>query len=156
MSVLDKNVDVVEIFSWIPSTLKIEWKSLTERTAKHSSRLFLQYRKRYNNFWELRGLCCWHLKNCFMTGDHEESKWTVEVFCWEIGEALEQLARRGFGYPILRHLSPGWMGSWAVWFSTWTSSWQVGLWQGVGTWWSLRSLPVQGILWFYGLPCCEN
>lgn len=37
------------------------------------------------------------------------------------------------------------MGSWA----TWPSRWEPCLLQGVGTEWSLRSLPTQLILWFY-------
>ena len=48
-----------------------------------------------------------------------------------------------------RCLGPGWMWPWAIRSSTWSSSWQPCLWQGFGTWWSLRSLPTQAILWFY-------
>jgi len=36
-----------------------------------------------------------------------------------------------------RHSRPGWMGPWAAW----AGRWQPCPWQGVGTEWSLRSLP---------------
>jgi len=38
----------------------------------------------------------------------------------------------------------------------WCSGRYLCLWQGVGTWWALRSLPTQLILWFlllYAIPC---
>ena len=46
-----------------------------------------------------------------------------------------------------RCVRPGEMEHWAVWSSTWSSGWQVCLWQGAGAWWSLGSLPTQAILW---------
>ena len=46
-------------------------------------------------------------------------------------------------------MGPGWMGPWAIWSSTWSSSWQpCPCDMRVGTWWSLRSLPTQATLWF--------
>jgi len=53
-----------------------------------------------------------------------------EMRCWN------RLPRKGCGCSI-----PGGWGPWAIWSSTWCSGWQRCLWHGVGTWWSLRSLP---------------
>ena len=38
---------------------------------------------------------------------------------------------------------------WMVFWAAWSGGGQPCLWQGVGTRWSLRSLPTQAILWFY-------
>ena len=48
-----------------------------------------------------------------------------------------------------RCLRPGWMGPCATRSSTWSSSWQPCLWQGVRSWRSLGSLSTQTILWLY-------
>jgi len=45
--------------------------------------------------------------------------------------------------------SSGGMGPWATWASTRSGGWWPCLWQGIGTWWSLESLPTQAILWFW-------
>ena len=84
--------------------------------------------------------------------------WRREDFVWisgesslpEGGEALEQAAQRGCGCPV-----PGGVQGQVGW-----NPGQPGLalnmeigspacGGGVGTWWSLRSIPMQAILWFY-------
>jgi len=73
-----------------------------------------------------------------------------EVLYYESGEMLEQAAQRGCGRPV-----PGGVQGRVGWGPE-----QPGLvlnvevgdpaWGGqVGSWWSLRSLPTQAILWFY-------
>ena len=50
---------------------------------------------------------------------------------------------------------PGWMGPWA----TWANGWQSYQWQGIGSRWSVRSLLLQAIVWFYDLSSknvCED
>lgn len=44
---------------------------------------------------------------------------------------------------------PGRRGPWAAWSSTWPSSWQPCPPQGIGTRWSMRSLPTPTVLWFH-------
>ena len=54
---------------------------------------------------------------------------------------------------------PGWMGPWAIWSSTWSNACNPAHGRGVGTWWSLWSLPTQVILWYLCLfhlaPTCS-
>lgn len=58
------------------------------------------------------------------------------------GEASEHVAHISCECHILR---PSWMGLWA----TCPSVKCPCPWQGVGTWWSLNSLPTQTFLWFW-------
>lgn len=66
--------------------------------------------------------------------------------CMCIGKALDQVVQRNYGCPTGWRLSrPHWMGHWA----TSCSESCTCLWQGVGTQWSLKSLPTQNGLFSY-------
>mgnify|MGYP001855080122 CR=1 FL=1 len=49
-----------------------------------------------------------------------------EVFYWESGEVLEQVAQGGCGCPSLDMFKGG---LWAIWSTAWSRSWQPCLWQ---------------------------
>ena len=58
------------------------------------------------------------------------------------------LSREAVAAPSLKVFEASWMGPWTAWSCAWFSGWLPCPGQGIGSGWSLVSLPTQGILWF--------
>ena len=65
-----------------------------------------------------------------------------------MGRYSYMLPREAVGTPSLESPRPDWMGPWAAWAGAWQPCPQ----ERAGTWWSLRSLPTQAVLWFSVIP----
>jgi len=50
-------------------------------------------------------------------------------------------------WPTFWEARPGWMGRWAIWSNIWLAAGNPACCRGIGTWWFLRSLRTQAILW---------
>ena len=73
---------------------------------------------------------------------HQMNKWVGREVCCPLWS--HRLPREAVAAPPWQCSRPGWTGLW----ETWSDGRCPCSWHGVGTGWSIRSLPTQTILWF--------